>query len=287
MAAENHWPLGVCRMHVEYRLALMRHQPRHVIAAERAVDIGLLLVAGVLQDIVAHEAEGLAQIEARLWQMFGKRRCEWAVPGAAVRRGGANLGGEGNHRVLAGRLDPGNGRVKVFEAPNGPGPYGIAVAPDGAVYYASLAGSHIARVNVETSTATVIRPPTQGQGARRVWADSRGRIWVSEWNAGKLGVFDPVSGKWREWRLPGNSPQAYAVYVDEADRVWVSDFGANALVRFDPEKETFSSFALPSRGARVRQLLGRKGEVWGAESGADRLVVIRTTPAGGAGCTYR
>jgi virginiamycin B lyase len=63
--------------------------------------------------------------------------------------------------------------------------------------------------------------------------------------------------------------------VDEVDQVWVSDFGANALVRFDPERETFRSFPLPSRGARVRQLLGRKGEVWGAESGADRLVVIR------------
>ena len=63
--------------------------------------------------------------------------------------------------------------------------------------------------------------------------------------------------------------------MDEVDQVWVSDFGANTLVRFDPVRETFRSFQLPSRGARVRQLLGRKGEVWGAESGTDRLVVIR------------
>jgi virginiamycin B lyase len=28
-------------------------------------------------------------------------------------------------------------------------------------------------------------------------------------------------------------------------------------------------------GANVRQLLGRPGEVWGAESGTDRLVVVR------------
>ena len=27
--------------------------------------------------------------------------------------------------------------------------------------------------------------------------------------------------------------------------------------------------------AAVRQILGRPGEVWGAESGADRLVVVR------------
>jgi virginiamycin B lyase len=174
-----------------------------------------------------------------------------------------------------GRLDPRTGRVDVFEAPGGRGPYGIASARDGSVYYASLAGNHVARIDTASGAATVIEPPTPRQGARRVWADSKGRVWVSEWNAGKLGVYDPGTGKWREWRLPGESPKAYAVYVDETDKVWVSDFGANALVRFDPEAEAFRVFPLPSAGARVRQILGRKGEVWGAESGADRLVVIR------------
>ena len=68
----------------------------------------------------------------------------------------------------------------------------------------------------------------------------------------------------------------YAVYVDKQDMVWLSDFGANALVRFDPSQETFKVFSLPTHEANVRQILGRPGEVWGAESGADKLVVIRT-----------
>src|SRR3546814_5444383 len=46
-------------------------------------------------------------------------------------------------------------------------------------------------------------PPTAGQGARRVWSDSRGRIWVSEWKSGQVSVFDPAGGGWRSWRLPG------------------------------------------------------------------------------------
>jgi virginiamycin B lyase len=143
------------------------------------------------------------------------------------------------------------------------------------VYYASLAGSHIARIDVTTKTATPIDPPTAGQGARRVWSDSQGRIWVSEWNAGQLGLYDPASNTWREWRLPGNQPGAYAVYVDDRDQVWLSDFTANALVRFDPVIEEFEIFTLPSSPANVRQILGRPGEVWGAESGTDKLVVIR------------
>src|SRR5687767_1034191 len=68
-----------------------------------------------------------------------------------------------------GRVDPASGRVELFEAPRGRGPYGIATTPDGKVYYASLAGSHIARVDLESGAATPLDPPTEGQGARRVW----------------------------------------------------------------------------------------------------------------------
>ncbi|HEY4620848.1 MAG TPA: hypothetical protein VIG93_04045 [Gaiellaceae bacterium] len=174
-----------------------------------------------------------------------------------------------------GRLDPKIGRVRVFTSPRGPGPYGIATTPGGAVYFASLAGSYVGRVDTRTGRATVLRPPTRGQGARRVWSDSRGRIWVSEWNAGKLGMYDPARRRWREWRLPGPDPQPYAVFVDDEDLVWLTDFGANALVRFDPRNGQFTTIELPSPSAEVRQLLGRPGEVWGAESGVDKLLVVR------------
>jgi virginiamycin B lyase len=177
---------------------------------------------------------------------------------------------------IFGRLDPAIGQVEVFESPRGRGPYGIATAPNGVVYYASLAGNYIGRLDSSSGEVTVLEPPTSGQGARRVWPDSTGRIWVSEWNAGQLAVFDPATGGWREWLLPGDRPMPYAVYVDENDRVWLSDFGANALIRFDPAQETFESFPIPSPGANVRQILGRAGEIWGAESGTDKLIVIRT-----------
>jgi len=177
---------------------------------------------------------------------------------------------------IYGRLDPATGQVQVYDAPRGRGPYGIATAPDGNVYYASLAGNHIARIDLISGQATVLEPPTPGQGARRVWSDSRNRVWVSAWNTGQVSVYDPASGRWREWRLPGENPKAYAVYVDSRDMVWVADWGANALVRFDPTREAFEVFRIPSPGSNIRQLLGRPGEVWGAESGTSKLVVIRT-----------
>lgn len=174
-----------------------------------------------------------------------------------------------------GSLDPANGEVKVWRAPRGYGPYGIATTPSGGVWYASLAGNHIARIDVETGLATPIDPPTPRQGARRIWSDSHGRLWVSYWHTGQVGRYDPASKAWKEWKLPGANPKAYSVWVDDRDRVWLTEWSSNAVVRFDPQTETFTSFPSDRSPANVRQMLGRAGEAWGAESGTDRLVVVR------------
>lgn len=174
---------------------------------------------------------------------------------------------------IHGRLDPASGEIRVWKSPRGVGPYGITTTPGGDVYFASLAGNYIARVDTSSGEATVIEPPTPAQGARRVWSDSRGRIWVSYWNTGQVGMYDPAARNWREWKLPGNA-HAYAVWVDDKDKVWLSDWSTNSLVRFDPVSEKFDSFPSNRARADVRQMLGRSGEVWGAESGLDRLVMV-------------
>jgi virginiamycin B lyase len=174
-----------------------------------------------------------------------------------------------------GSLDPDTGGMQLYDAPGGPGPYGITTTPAGSVFYASLAGSYVGAIG-EDGSATVLEPPNPDQGARRVWADSGGNVWVSEWSSGSLSRYDPGTREWTTWPLPGDDPSAYAVYVDERDIVWVSDFGANAMARFDPQTEQFHSYPLPHEPGDVRQILGRPGEIWAGESAADHLIVIRT-----------
>jgi virginiamycin B lyase len=173
-----------------------------------------------------------------------------------------------------GRVDPVSGEVRVWDAPHGPGAYGITTTPDGVVYFASLAGSYIARIDPATSSATVIEPPTPRQGARRIWSDSKSGLWVSEFLAGQLARFDPAKNSWQSWRLPGDSPEPYAVYVDQQDLVWVSDFRAGTLLRFDPSTGQFSQSPGQRGDLWVRQLAGRPGEIWGADSAHDRLIRV-------------
>ena len=125
-----------------------------------------------------------------------------------------------------GRLDPKTGAIAVFDAPRGIGPYGIATTPDGQVFFASLTGSYLGQINRETGAVTVLEPPVPRQGARRVWSDGRGGLWITGWNSGDLFRYDIRPKNWARWHLPGNAPQPYAVYVDETDVVWLSDWGA-------------------------------------------------------------
>lgn len=174
-----------------------------------------------------------------------------------------------------GRLDPKNGEIKVWPAPGGAGPYGITTTPNGEIWYASLDGKHIARIDAGSGHAEVIASPEAQQGPQRIWSDSKGTLWVSESGSGKLSRYDPLANAWNSWDLPGGKADAHAMFVDEQDRIWISDFSSNSILRFNPFSQRFTAFPSDQANARVLQLSGRIGEVWGAESGLDRLVMIR------------
>ena len=168
-----------------------------------------------------------------------------------------------------------SGKTEAWKAPKGRGPHGIAATPSGDVWYVSLAGDHLAKLDAKTGAAIVVEPHRKGVGPRRIWSDSKGLLWVSLWHSGEVGRYQPTSKTWKTWALPKSGSGCYSVYVDENDKVWLTDFIANSIVRFDPATETFESFPSDKRGASVRQMLGRAGEVWGAESGNDRLVRVK------------
>ena len=94
-----------------------------------------------------------------------------------------------------------------------------------------------------------------------------------------VAVYDPADESWREWDLPGGGNQAYSMYVDETDARLARPTSARTRSSGSiPRPETFLSFESDRANAAVRQMLGRPGEAWGAESGADRLVVFRYAP---------
>src|SRR5262245_13027557 len=83
----------------------------------------------------------------------------------ADKRGMGWFTGQGG---VHGRVDPVSGTVNAWASHSGRAPYGITVTPSGEVWYASLAGAHIARVDMVTGEATIVEPPRKGTGTRRI-----------------------------------------------------------------------------------------------------------------------
>ncbi len=101
-----------------------------------------------------------------------------------------------------GRVDPATGKVEAWKAPKGAGPYGITTTPNGEVWYASLAGDHIVKIDTVSGDALMVPPPKPGVGPRRIWSDSKGLLWVSFWHTGEVARFDPIAKAWKVWSLP-------------------------------------------------------------------------------------
>ena len=174
-----------------------------------------------------------------------------------------------------GSVNPKTGKLEAWKSPRR-GSYGITVTPSNEVWYVALAGDHLGRIDKATGNVMIVEPHRKGTGPRRVWSDSKGMLWVSFWQSGEVGRYDPQAKTWKTWLLPGNpGAGCYSVHVDNEDMVWLTDFMTNAIVRFDPVTEKFETFPSSERGAQVRQMASRPGEAWGAESGNNRLVLIK------------
>ena len=101
----------------------------------------------------------------------------------------------------------------------------------------------------------------------------KGLVYYTAQSTGRLGILDPATGKVEEVAL-GDKSSPHGVVVGPDGAPWITDGGLNAIVRFDPETEKFASYPSNRANATVRQMLGRAGEAWGAESGTDRLVMV-------------
>ena len=175
---------------------------------------------------------------------------------------------------IYGRLDPATGAMEVFDAPEGRGPYGITATPSGDIWYASLAGSHIAHD----------RPGDRRGDDRRAADAEPGRP------PGLVRLPRPDLGQ-RVGRRPGRRPRPGDRRVEGVAAPRRRAAGLRRLRRrprhrladrlrrerdrpIRPVDRDVRLRRAAERDAAVRQLLGRPGEVWGAESARDKLVLV-------------
>ncbi|HXY24762.1 MAG TPA: hypothetical protein VEI73_08935 [Candidatus Acidoferrum sp.] len=94
-----------------------------------------------------------------------------------------------------GRLDPKTGAVKMWDSPGGPesGPYGIAITPDGMVWYSESGVKPNTMIRFDPKTEKFARAsiPSGGGVVRNMAATVDGRVYIACSGVDKVGVVEP------------------------------------------------------------------------------------------------
>lgn len=172
---------------------------------------------------------------------------------------------------MMGYLDPATGDVHTFEVPLDPAPdaqnpipYGLRVAPDGAVYGTELHGNRLVRLDPATGAIRAWMLPTSHSGPRRPDVAPDGVVWIPLYSANALARFDPATESFTEYQLPVADALPYIVQVDRRGKIVVGTAAADAVLRFDPATSEWETFPLPTRGVLIRHmdLDPRTGDLW-------------------------
>ncbi len=78
-------------------------------------------------------------------------------------------------------------------------------------------------------------------------------VWFCEYEAGKIGRFDPKTETFKEYALPGGRPTPYALVVDKnTGHIWFSSMEMDTISELDPAtgKITLYPFLFPENGMR-------------------------------------
>ncbi|GAB0102746.1 hypothetical protein JMUB6875_17160 [Nocardia sp. JMUB6875] len=92
----------------------------------------------------------------------------------------------------------------VTQIPIGAGRFaeGFTPGPDGAVWFCTLLGGYLGRIDTATYAVTRIPLPQLLAGGHELVVGSDGALWYPEFVTNRAGRYDPRTGEQREYELP-------------------------------------------------------------------------------------
>jgi len=153
----------------------------------------------------------------------------------------------------------------------------LAVAPDGAIWFAEPTLVSVTRLERGVFTRYVVAPRTGvGEGSVGpfgVAVDAEGLVWATLPEANKLVQISP-RGEIAEFELPTRHSGPGDVAVDARGTVWVLEQSANKIARFAAGR--FQELPVPTPHAGLNGLAAAPdGSVWFAEVRAHKLGRVR------------
>jgi streptogramin lyase len=162
-----------------------------------------------------------------------------------------------------GYLDPSNGKIEIYRAPDIPGRpsngslYGLAMTSDREhVWYSQVAIGRFGSFNIKTRKFedSIVLP--MNSGPRRLAISEDDVLYVPLYGSGQLIAYDTRSHKQIGiYDLPDRASAPYAVTWDPVRKVvWIPTSNADVLYRFNPADNSFAALPMPRAGAFLRMV---------------------------------
>jgi streptogramin lyase len=116
--------------------------------------------------------------------------------------------------------------------------------PEGNVWFLQKQGQ-LTKIDThsEALTPTSFVIP-KNHGIYGIETDSKSRTELNIWTEGKIGVFDPRTLEYAEYKTPTPMSGPRRGQIDGQDRLWVGEFYAGQVMMFDPDKKVFKEYPL-------------------------------------------
>jgi streptogramin lyase len=139
------------------------------------------------------------------------------------------------------KYDPKYGQFKNWAA--GRAMFGLD--PDGNVWFQQRTNGELIKIDTKSDelkpTGYVI---PKNQGIYDTDTDSKGRTDLYIWSEGKIGIFDPRTVEYAEYKTPTPMSGPRRGQIDGQDRLWAGEFYAGQVMMFDPDKKTMKEYPL-------------------------------------------
>ena len=95
----------------------------------------------------------------------------------------------------------------------------------------------------EASKPTTFLIP-KNRGTYDTDTDSKGRTHIYIWREGKVGIFDPKTVEYAEYKTPTPQAGPRRGQIDAQNRLWAAEFYAGQVLMFDPDKKLLKEYPL-------------------------------------------
>lgn len=127
---------------------------------------------------------------------------------------------------------------------------GIAVAPDGTIWFVETGAKKLARLDPGAANITEFSFPFDFLSPVQVAIDRNGMVWSTSHGTNQFGSFNPQTGEWRTYPV-GYCPESCsiglpnAIAVDSQGKIWFSEHIGGRIARLDPESLLLTEYIIP------------------------------------------